>query len=161
MYCKKVRVYHKLVLIIGFVMVAFVVLQRRRRPPTLTVWTVPVAILATSTGCLAACTRPPVSWWPPTGPTHCPTARTLSPPTTCPSSRRARSISCSQPPPHRGTKPVLLRGHSTRTHGGLAPRGAGICIITVTWHCSKTFSQWECSFLWKLRCHWLKVLRQC
>ena len=28
------------------------------------------------------------------------------------------------------------------------------------WRCCKTFSQRECSFHWKLRCHWLKGLRQ-
>ena len=26
--------------------------------------------------------------------------------------------------------------------------------------CRKNFSQWESSFLWKLRCHWLKFLRR-
>ena len=34
------------------------------------------------------------------------------------------------------------------------------CINVATWRCSKTFSQWERSFHWKLRCHWLKGLRQ-
>ena len=29
-----------------------------------------------------------------------------------------------------------------------------------TWRCRKNFSQWDCSFLWKLRCHWLKFLRR-
>ena len=32
-------------------------------------------------------------------------------------------------------------------------------ITTVTCCCHKNFSQWECSFLWKLHCHWLKDLR--
>ena len=35
----------------------------------------------------------------------------------------------------------------------------GPCLTTVTWPCHKNFSQWEHSFLWKLRCHWLKGLR--
>ena len=34
-------------------------------------------------------------------------------------------------------------------------------IITVIWCCHKTFSQWDCSFHWKLCCHWLKGLWQC
>ena len=33
-------------------------------------------------------------------------------------------------------------------------------LITATWCCRNNFSQWERSFLWKLRCHWLKELRQ-
>ena len=31
---------------------------------------------------------------------------------------------------------------------------------TATWRCRKNFSQWERSFHWKLRCHWLEFLRQ-
>ena len=27
--------------------------------------------------------------------------------------------------------------------------------------CHKPFSQWECSFHWKLHCHWLKGLKHC
>ena len=38
--------------------------------------------------------------------------------------------------------------------------GPGPCLTTATWRCRKYFSQWERSFLWKLRCHWLKGLRQ-
>ena len=34
------------------------------------------------------------------------------------------------------------------------------CIINVIATCRKNFSQWESSFLWKLRCHWLKFLRR-
>ena len=37
---------------------------------------------------------------------------------------------------------------------------SGPCLTTATWRCRKNFSQWERSFLWKLRCHWLKGLRQ-
>ena len=37
---------------------------------------------------------------------------------------------------------------------------AGPCITNVTATCRKNFSQWESSFLWKLRCHWLKFLRR-
>ena len=35
------------------------------------------------------------------------------------------------------------------------------CITTVIWPCCKTFSQWQCSFHWKLHSHWLKGLQQC
>ena len=38
--------------------------------------------------------------------------------------------------------------------------GTGPCFTTATWRCRKNFSQWERSFRWKLRCHWLKGLRQ-
>ena len=34
------------------------------------------------------------------------------------------------------------------------------CITNVIATCRKNFSQWESSFLWKLRCHWLKFLRR-
>ena len=37
---------------------------------------------------------------------------------------------------------------------------AGPCITNVIATCRKNFSQWESSFLWKLRCHWLKFLRR-
>ena len=36
----------------------------------------------------------------------------------------------------------------------------GPCLTTATWRCRKNFSQWECSFHWKLRYHWLEFLRQ-
>ena len=36
----------------------------------------------------------------------------------------------------------------------------GPCITNVIATCRKNFSQWESSFLWKLRCHWLKFLRR-
>ena len=36
----------------------------------------------------------------------------------------------------------------------------GPCITNVIVTCRKNFSQWESSFLWKLRCHWLKFLRR-
>ena len=36
----------------------------------------------------------------------------------------------------------------------------GPCHTTAKWRCRKKFSQWECSFHWKLRCHWLEFLRQ-
>ena len=36
----------------------------------------------------------------------------------------------------------------------------GPCLTTATWRCQKNFSQWECSFHWKLCCHWLEFLRQ-
>ena len=38
--------------------------------------------------------------------------------------------------------------------------GPGPCITNVIATCRKNFSQWESSFLWKLRCHWLKFLRR-
>ena len=43
----------------------------------------------------------------------------------------------------------------------LLTKSPGTCITARIWWCRKTFSQWECSFNWKLHCHWLKVLRQC
>ena len=39
-------------------------------------------------------------------------------------------------------------------------KGLGPVLLTATWRCRKNFSQWECSFHWKLRCHWLEFLRQ-
>ena len=39
-------------------------------------------------------------------------------------------------------------------------RSPGPCITNVIATCRKNFSQWESSFLWKLRCHWLKFLRR-
>ena len=36
----------------------------------------------------------------------------------------------------------------------------GPSLTTATWRCRKNFSQWECSFHWKLCCHWLEFLRQ-
>ena len=42
-------------------------------------------------------------------------------------------------------------------HPGPTP---GPCITNVIATCRKNFSQWESSFLWKLRCHWLKFLRR-
>ena len=39
-------------------------------------------------------------------------------------------------------------------------QGPGPCITNVIATCRKSFSQWESSFLWKLRCHWLKFLRR-
>ena len=33
----------------------------------------------------------------------------------------------------------------------------GHCLTIVTWCCRKNFSQWEHSFLWQLRIHWLKA----
>ena len=38
--------------------------------------------------------------------------------------------------------------------------GVWPCIITAMWRCRKTLSQWEPSFHWKLRCHWLRGLRK-
>ena len=37
---------------------------------------------------------------------------------------------------------------------------SGPCLTIATWRRRKNFSQWERSFLWKLRCHWLRGLRQ-
>ena len=36
----------------------------------------------------------------------------------------------------------------------------GYSSLSVKWSCHKNFSQWGRSFHWKLRCHWLKCLRQ-
>ena len=43
-------------------------------------------------------------------------------------------------------------------HQGISGNDAGPCITNVIATCRKNFSQWERSFLWKLRCHWLKFL---
>ena len=43
---------------------------------------------------------------------------------------------------------------------GLVKRFPGPCLTTATWCCRKNFSQYECSFHWKLCCHWLEFLRQ-
>ena len=43
---------------------------------------------------------------------------------------------------------------------GLARHCHGPHLTTATWHSRKNFSQWVHSFLWKLRCHWLKGLWQ-
>ena len=45
----------------------------------------------------------------------------------------------------------------SRIHGFICIPGP--CITNVIATCRKNFSQWESSFLWKLRCHWLKFLR--
>ena len=43
----------------------------------------------------------------------------------------------------------------------MVPIGStGPCITNVIATRRKNFSQWESSFLWKLRCHWLKFLRR-
>ena len=42
----------------------------------------------------------------------------------------------------------------------LSSPGPGPCITNVIATSRKNFSQWESSFLWKLRCHWLKFLRR-
>ena len=38
--------------------------------------------------------------------------------------------------------------------------GTGPCITNAIATCRKNFSQWERSFLWKLRYHWLEFLRR-
>ena len=43
----------------------------------------------------------------------------------------------------------------------LLTKSPGTCITARIWWCRKSFSQWECSFHWKLHCHWLKGLWQC
>ena len=45
-------------------------------------------------------------------------------------------------------------------HKWLVDKGPGPCITNVIATCRKNFGQWERSFLWKLRCHWLKFLRR-
>ena len=47
----------------------------------------------------------------------------------------------------------------TRSAAAEKPAYTGSCITNIIATCRKTFSQWERSFLWKLRCHWLKFLR--
>ena len=54
---------------------------------------------------------------------------------------------------------VFCFGMMTSSNGNLF-RVTGPCITNVIATCRKNFSQWESSFLWKLRCHWLKFLRR-
>ena len=53
----------------------------------------------------------------------------------------------------------LCEGYPLVTDG-FTHKGPGPCITNVIATCRKNFSQWESSFLWKLRCHWLKFLRR-
>ena len=55
---------------------------------------------------------------------------------------------------------ILARVRAQFHFTGPPFRGTGPCLTTATWRCRKNFSQWECSFHWKLRCHWLEFLRQ-
>ena len=49
--------------------------------------------------------------------------------------------------------------HMPSVHRKHEPSRSGPCITNVIATCRKNFSQWERSFLWKLRCHLLKFLR--
>ena len=51
-------------------------------------------------------------------------------------------------------------GRGRGRHQAITWTKAGPCITNVIATCRKNFSQWESSFLWKLRCHWLKFLRR-
>ena len=42
----------------------------------------------------------------------------------------------------------------------LSNLGTRACVTITIWRCGKLFSQWHRSFQRKLRCHWLKFLRQ-
>ena len=48
----------------------------------------------------------------------------------------------------------------TPKHPAINLHSAGPCITNVIATRRKNFSQWKSSFLWKLRCHWLKFLRR-
>ena len=54
----------------------------------------------------------------------------------------------------------LLRANELRHKTQPWPLAASLGPVNSTWCCRKNFSQWQCSFLWKLRCHWLKGLWQ-
>ena len=54
----------------------------------------------------------------------------------------------------------LISIHMMTSSNGNIFRVTGPCITNVIATCRKNFSQWERSFLWKLRCHWLKFLRR-
>ena len=54
----------------------------------------------------------------------------------------------------------VIGGFMMRSSHANACRITGPCCTIVTCRCPKNFSQWERSFLWKLRCHWLKSLQQ-
>ena len=45
-----------------------------------------------------------------------------------------------------------------RERGSVKPGRAGPCPITAIWRCHNNSSQWQRSFQWKLRSHWLKFL---
>ena len=55
---------------------------------------------------------------------------------------------------------LCVTGALDRDAWGLR-QAPGPCLTTETWRCRKNYSQWECSFHWKLCCHWLEFLRQC
>ena len=48
----------------------------------------------------------------------------------------------------------------TQVLGDLTTKVPGPCSNIAIWRYRKTFSQWEHSSRWKLRCHWLEGLRQ-
>ena len=54
-------------------------------------------------------------------------------------------------------KPTVFELMISQQHCWCMP---GPCITNVIATCRKNFSQWDSSFLWKLRCHWLKFLRR-
>ena len=47
-----------------------------------------------------------------------------------------------------------------RERGSVKPGRAGPCPTTAIWRCHNNSSQWQHSFQWKLRSHWLKFLWQ-
>ena len=57
-------------------------------------------------------------------------------------------------------KEMQISVHTISTLDVLKIPAAWPCITVVIWCCHKTFSQWQCSFHWKLHCHWLKGLWQ-
>ena len=52
------------------------------------------------------------------------------------------------------------KNHSDRLSLDSSYKGPGPCLINASWRCRDNFSQLERSFQRKLRCHWLKGLRQ-
>ena len=54
----------------------------------------------------------------------------------------------------------MINVHTARFLTGASNDRAGRCLTTATWRWRKNFSQWECSFHWKLRSHRLEFLRQ-
>ena len=61
---------------------------------------------------------------------------------------------------YRSVMPIFFKVTSSLKRKGRQDDRTGPCITTATWHCCKNFGQWERSFHWKLRCLWLKFLRQ-
>ena len=75
---------------------------------------------------------------------------------------RARGVSRPAVGTMTGRTPAaVLPPHEQHLTGlTLRRQSPGPGLTTATWRCRENFSQWKCSFLWKLRYHLLKGSRQ-